>query len=170
MRLADFMGLLAAQFEGTRAPAVGAVPRGSPGLVDSTEALHALLKASLTQPVTLQVPLRSLPTDKADRKKHKHKKNRGQKGCQATAEVKPAASAQAEGNGRRNTADAAPRDVVPPSTDPPPAQRIMELAAALTAQPAESFLANTALARAVLGAITELVLEDEHLAPGGPGW
>ncbi|KAJ4454443.1 hypothetical protein PAPYR_10862 [Paratrimastix pyriformis] len=135
------------------------------GLVDSTEALHALLKASLTQPVTLQVPLRSLPTAKADRKKHKHKKNRGQKGCQATEEVKPAVGEQVEGNGRRNTADAAPRDVVPPSTDPPPAQRIMELAAALTAQPAESFLANTALARAVLGAITELVLEDEHLAP-----
>ncbi|KAJ4454439.1 hypothetical protein PAPYR_10857 [Paratrimastix pyriformis] len=168
MRLADFMGLLAAQFEGhavAGAPAVGAVPEGISGLVDSTEALHALLKASLTQPVTLQVPLRSLPTDKADRKKHKHKKNRGQKGCQATEEVKPAVGAQAEGDGRRDTADAAPRDVVPPPTDPPPAQRIRELAAALTAFPTESFLANTALARAVLGAITELVLKDERLAP-----
>ncbi|KAJ4459454.1 hypothetical protein PAPYR_4500 [Paratrimastix pyriformis] len=79
MRLEEFMGLLATHFEGRSiagAPAIGATPEAVTGLVDSAESLHSVLRASLAQPVVLQVPLRPLPPSaaKAERKKPKKQK------------------------------------------------------------------------------------------------
>ncbi|KAJ4459445.1 hypothetical protein PAPYR_4491 [Paratrimastix pyriformis] len=83
MRLEEFMGLLAAQFEGrpvAGAPAIGSAPEAVTGLVDSAESLHSVLRASLAQPVVLQVPLRPLPPTaaKAERKKLKRQKQKEQ--------------------------------------------------------------------------------------------
>ncbi|KAJ4459496.1 hypothetical protein PAPYR_4551 [Paratrimastix pyriformis] len=74
MRLEEFMGLLTVEFEGrpvAGAPAIGASPETITGLVDSAESLHVLLRASLAQPVVLQVPLQPLPPTAAEAERKK---------------------------------------------------------------------------------------------------
>ncbi|KAJ4459455.1 hypothetical protein PAPYR_4502 [Paratrimastix pyriformis] len=71
MRLEEFMGLLAAHFEGRSvagAPAIGVAPEAVTGLVDSAESLHSVLRASLAHPMVLQVPLLPLPPPSCPKK------------------------------------------------------------------------------------------------------
>ncbi|KAJ4457996.1 hypothetical protein PAPYR_6394 [Paratrimastix pyriformis] len=93
MRLEDFMGLLTAQYEGhavNGAPAVVASTGGISGLVDSPEALHALLTTSLFRPGLLRIPLVPLRA-KAEQKKPKKK----QKGKEPKAGDAPVAAVPA---------------------------------------------------------------------------
>ncbi|KAJ4459444.1 hypothetical protein PAPYR_4490 [Paratrimastix pyriformis] len=147
MRLEDFMGLLTAQFEGRAlagAPAIGASSVAVTGLVDSAESLHALLRASLTQPVVLQVPLRPLPPTAAKAERKKAKKQKQKERCHA-AESQQAAAVQGADTSR-------------PPNAPTGRERIRALVARLAAPVADPSMA------AALSEIISLVRGDEKNA------
>ncbi|KAJ4455802.1 hypothetical protein PAPYR_9164 [Paratrimastix pyriformis] len=166
MRLEEFMGLLAVDpmWIPTKPTQLIHTPTRLPshipgaGLVDSPESLHAVLRASLTQPVVLQVPLQ--PT-KAERLKLKRQQKR--KGKQQQEGQQPQ-----EADGLEEAAAVADASVEASPTAPTPAgqtasspldDQIALLAARLGASPTD-LLAHPDTTQAVLTDIACLASGD----------